>query len=197
MGVEYELKFRASEEILAAIQSSTAGTVCHYHMQTTYYDTPQRALAARKYTLRRRLENARSICTLKYPVSHEGRGEIELECDSIQAAIPELCKLSGIPDLAQLVEAGVVPVCGADFQRTAITFHWNGAVLELALDRGILTGGDLQMPLFEVEVELKEGSIELLNSYGFLLKTAYNLTPESRSKFRRALDLSQRSNPNV
>ena len=197
MGVEYELKFCADEKTLDKIQGDTAGEVCRYHMQTTYYDTPQGALSARKYTLRRRMENQHSICTLKYPLQGDGRGEIELECPEIRDAIPELCKLSGLEDLAQLVADGVVPVCGADFRRTAITFSWNGAVLELALDRGILTGGDLQIPLYEVEVELKEGELEVLYAYAKLLKTAYDLTQEKRSKFRRALDLSQRSKENV
>lgn len=197
MGVEYELKFRAEEKILDMIQRDTVGAVSHYHMQTTYYDTPQGALSARRYTLRRRMENARSVCTLKYPVQDDGRGEIEVECGSIQEAIPKLCKLAEIADLAALVQDGVVPVCGADFRRTAITLSWNGAVLELALDRGILTGGDLQIPLYEVEVELKEGDLEALYSYGALLKTVYGLTRENHSKFRRALDLSQRSKRNV
>ena len=190
MGVEYELKFRADEKTLDLIQSNTIGEICRYHMQTTYYDTAQRTLSARKYTLRRRLENARSVCTLKYPVDELGRGETEVECDSIQEAIPELCKLSGMPELEQLVRPGLIAVCGADFQRTAITFSWGGAVLEMALDRGVLTGGDRQTPLYEVEVELKEGSLQALQGYGMLLKTAYNLEEERKSKFRRALDLA-------
>lgn len=191
MGVEFELKFRGTAQSLDAIEKDAQGEKAYYHMQTTYYDTPDGALAARKYTLRRRLENGCSVCTLKFPVAGEGRGEFELEHQSIQDALPELCKLSGIADLETLVAPGLVPVCGADFHRTAFTFPWNGATLELALDRGKLLGGNKELPIFEVEVELKEGSQQTARAYAALCAAAYGLTPEKGSKFRRALDLAK------
>ena len=76
MGVEFELKYRATPETLAAIRAQVDGQVQHYAMHTTYYDTPEGALSARHYTLRRRMENDRSVCTLKYPAGSLGRGEI-------------------------------------------------------------------------------------------------------------------------
>ena len=174
MGVEFELKFRGSAEALDAIEKDAQGKKQHYHMQTTYYDTPTGALSARKYTLRRRLENNRSV-----------------DCDKIEAAVPALCKLSGIADLEELAAEGLQPVCGADFHRSAFTLRWNGATLELALDRGKLTGGSRELPIFEVEVELKEGDPQAARSYAALCAAAYGLTPEKRSKFRRALDLAK------
>ena len=191
MGVEFELKFRGSAEALDAIEKDAQGEKQHYHMQTTYYDTPTGALSARKYTLRRRLENDRSVCTLKFPVTEDGRGEFELDCDKIEAAVPTLCKLSGIADLEELAAEGLQPVCGADFHRSAFTLRWNGATLELALDRGKLTGGNRELPIFEVEVELKEGDPQTARAYAALCAAAYGLTPEKRSKFRRALDLAK------
>ena len=191
MGVEFELKFRGDAQSLDAIEADAQGEKACYHMQTTYYDTPDGALAARKYTLRRRLENGRSVCTLKFPVSGGGRGEFELDCQRIEDAVPELCKLSGIADLERLVAPGLVAVCGADFHRTAFTFLWNGATLELALDRGRLLGGDRQQPIFEVEVELKEGAQKAARAYAALCAAAYGLAPEKGSKFRRALDLAK------
>lgn len=191
MGVEFELKFRASREILDTMEKQAIGQKAVYAMETTYYDTPEGALSARFYTLRRRLENDRSVCTFKFPVAGDARGETELECDTIEAAIPELCKLSGVEELESLTQSGLIPVCGAKFQRTAFTFTWNDSVLELALDRGVLTGGGKEIPLFEAEVELKEGTQDHARAFAVLTAAAYGLKPEHKSKFRRALDLAK------
>ena len=93
MGREFELKFAATEAVLAAIEARF-GDFSAISMATTYFDTPDRALSARHITLRRRMENGVSVCTLKTPTDGIGRGEWELESDTIEAAIPELCKLS-------------------------------------------------------------------------------------------------------
>ena len=189
MGVEYELKFRATEEILQKIDANTEGPSCVYHMQTTYYDTPDGALSARHYTLRCRLENGTAICTLKAPLEGFGRGEWDLPCENIQQAIPELCKLGAPEDLPQLTADGLIPICGAKFTRIAKTVALQNCTVELALDRGILTGGDRELPLCEVEVELKSGQQAYCDAYAAQLALAFGLEPERKSKFRRALDL--------
>ena len=189
MATEYELKYRATEEALAAIDAALAGNAQRYEMRTTYYDTPDRALSARYITLRRRMENEVSVCTLKAPATL-GRAEFELNCDAIERAIPELCKLSGMPDLLPLLENGVEPVCGARFTRRARTICFEDTVLEIALDQGVLLGGGKEQPLCEVEVELKAGAPRLAAAYGLRLSLAYGLEPETQSKFKRAMALA-------
>ena len=189
MGVEYELKFRATEEILQKIDAATEGPSAVYQMQTTYYDTPDGTLSARHYTLRCRLENGTAICTLKAPLEGFGRGEWDLPCENIQQAIPELCKLGAPEDLPQLTAGGLIPICGAKFTRIAKTVALQNCTVELALDRGILTGGDRELPLCEVEVELKSGQQAYCDAYAAQLALAFGLEPERKSKFRRALDL--------
>jgi len=190
MGIEFELKYRATPQVQQALLTAINGTRQQYRMETTYYDTPSNSLSQRYYTLRRRMENDTSVCTLKYPVQDQGRGEFELECDTIEKAIPELGRLSGI-DLMTLTQEGVVPVCSAAFDRTAITFTWQDATLEMALDQGVLSGGGQTIPLCEVEIELKEVSREAARQCGAFLAAAYGLIPEARSKFRRALALAK------
>lgn len=191
MGIEFELKYRATEQAQALLQATVSGDERHYEMETTYYDTPEGSLSARFYTLRRRRENQVYVCTLKFPAEGDGRGEIELECDSIEKALPELCKLSGLKDLAALTAPGLVAVCGAKFHRIAKTFVFNGTTMELALDRGVLMGGEKEIPLCEVELELKEGNSEHVRIYGAGLMAAFGLEVEKRSKFRRALSLAK------
>ena len=190
MAVEFELKFNATREAQEAIRKTLTTPATVYKMQTTYYDTPEGSLSARSITLRRRMENNTSVCTLKAPAKL-GRMEYELNCETIEAAIPELCKLANIPELPDLLSGGVIPICGARFTRQAFLVPIAGGQAELALDEGILTGGGKEIPLCEVEAELKSGSAAPLITYAAELAAKYGLQPEKRSKFARALALAK------
>ena len=189
MGIEFELKFRATPEQQAAIRAKVPGQEEAIAMETTYYDAPDGALSRQHITLRQRMENNRSICTLKIPAGDLGRGEFEVECPDIKTAVPKLCKLSDLTELPALTAGGVVPVCGARFTRIAKTLTLENCTVELALDHGILSGGGKEVPLCEVEVELKSGSRDAACMYAAALAATYGLTPEHQSKFRRALAL--------
>ena len=190
MGIEYELKYRATGEVLAAIAAEYISFPSkQFQMETTYYDTPSGALSSRHYTLRRRMENEKSVCTLKTPAAGLGRNEIELECGSIEDAIPVL-RVSGAPeDFGSLVQDGVIAVCSAKFHRTAITLALEDFTIELALDTGTLSGGNQTIPLCEVEVEHKAGDMLSSELFAAILQKNYGLVQEERSKFRRALAL--------
>ena len=190
MGVELELKYKADETALQSINAAFPEPGVTLQMETVYYDTPDGALSAKHYTLRKRLENGVNVCTLKTPAK-QGRNEWETECDNIQDAVPVLCKLGGPEELSSLTQAGLVPVCGAKFTRIAKTVQLPDAVVELALDRGVLTGGDKALPFYEVEAELKSGSEAALMVFAQALAQRFSLKPEPKSKFRRSLDLSK------
>ncbi len=64
-------------------------------------------------------------------------------------------------------------------------------VVELALDQGVLFGGGREQPLCEVEVELKSGSRKGAYIYAMTLAELFGLKQEKRSKFRRALSLTE------
>lgn len=189
MGMEFELKYRATPQTLEALSKEMPGEDRHFTMQTTYYDTPTGQLSARHYTLRQRLENETAVCTLKAPAADGARGEWETVCGSIASAIPELCKLGAPKELSELVAEGLVPVCGARFCRIAKTLELPDCVVELALDQGVLTGGGKELPLCEVEVELKSGIREVCVAFAGKMAELYELEPEETSKFRRALEL--------
>lgn len=191
MATEFELKYAAPAAKLDDIQVAVPGTYEIISMETSYYDTPGHDLSARKWTLRRRLENGVSVCTLKTPASGFGRNEWEVECGSIETAVPELCKLSGLASLAELTAGGVKAVCGARFTRLACRVELEGAEAELALDEGILFGGGRELAFAEVEAELKSGDQAVLVRWAEDLARRFKLTPEPKSKFRRALDLAK------
>jgi len=90
-----------------------------------------------------------------------------------------------------LTKQGLVEVCGARFTRLYKQLSVEGAVVELALDRGTLLGGGRELPLCEVEVELKAGTEDAAAAFAQTLAQKYGLQPEKRSKFRRALALAK------
>ena len=191
MGIEFELKFRATPEILDAVQRDVDGQLQCYDMSTTYYDTLDRRLKQVKYTLRRRMENGVAVCTLKTPADGLGRREYELQCFTIEEALEKLCKLPELPELAELTSGGIRRVCGARFQRRAITVKLDNCVVELALDQGVLTGGGAELPFCELEVEYKSGDRQSAILYARLLAGRYGLEPEQHSKFVRATMLAE------
>ena len=189
MAVEYELKYRATPEILERIQGDFPGNYTVTEMTTTYYDTPGNDLSKLFWTLRHRREGDKHICTLKTPAGLDGRCEYEYSCEDIHEAIPHLCRLSGSNALSQLAERGLVSTCGARFTRTARRLVAGSTMVELALDSGVLVAGEKEQPFSEVELELKQGFREETDVMGYLLASAYGLTTENQSKFARAMEL--------
>jgi len=189
MGREFELKFRADAAILSAI-AEKYGSFVPISMETTYYDTPDRVLRSRHWTLRRRFENGVSVCTVKTPAAVGGRGEWETECPEIMQAVPDLIALGAPLELVAFTSQGVEPVCGARFTRLAALVEAEGCTVELALDRGVLMGGGKELPFAEVEVELKAGTEAATVLFAKALAAEYGLTPETKSKVQRALALT-------
>jgi len=190
MGREFELKYRATQEQFAALKADFPD-LRPIEMETTYYDTFDGKLSNYRWTFRRRMENGKSVCTLKTPAEDGGRQEWEVEETSIIMSVPKLVKAGAPWLLAEFTVSGVVPVCGAKFTRLAGMVEFEGARLELALDEGILTGGGRELPLLEVEVELKEGSDSAAIAFAAILAKKYGLVPEHKSKYRRALGLAR------
>ena len=186
MAVEYELKYRATPEILERVQADFPGNYTVTEMTTTYYDTPGNDLAKLFWTLRHRREGDKHICTLKTPAGIDGRSEYEWKCEDILEAVPHLCRLSGSNALAQLAQRGLVATCGARFTRTARKLIAGSTMAELALDSGVLVNGEKEEPFSEVEVELKQGYREETEVMGYLIRQSYGLTEKNRSKFMRA-----------
>ena len=190
MGAEFELKYAATPARQDAILKDL-GDFTPINMETTYYDTANGALSERRITLRRRLENGVSVCTVKTPETDNLRGEWETECEDIQLAVSVLCKLGCPVDLPALTQSGLEPICGARFTRLAKAVERENCVVEIAVDRGVLFGGQREEPLCEVEVELKSGQREAAEAYAAALAEKYGLAPEPKSKFRRALALTR------
>lgn len=190
MGREFELKYRAEREDLEKIRRKF-GDFREISMETTYYDTPLLTLRARRWTLRRRLENGVSVCTVKTPLPDGSRGEWEVEAPDISQGLPKLIALGAPEELARIVRDGVAPFCGARFTRLAKLLPTEDGTVELALDSGVLLGGGRELPFAEVEVELKSGSDRAAECFAQALAAEFGLSIQPKSKLARAMALSQ------
>ena len=190
MGREYELKYQASPDIIAAIHAKF-GEFTRISMETTYYDTEDLALRERKWTLRQRLENGRAVCTVKTPLPDGSRGEWETENPDLAAGARQLCKMGAPEEILNYVNRGVAPFCGAKFTRLAKTIPLPRGRVELALDEGILLGGGRELPFAEVEVELKDGGDSVALDFANALAQEFGLKKQPKSKLARAMALTQ------
>ena len=188
MGREFELKYQAHAEDLERIRVKY-GSFREISMETTYYDTPLLALRARRWTLRRRLENGVSVCTVKTPLPDGSRGEWEVEAPDVFQGLPKLIALGAPEELTQIVQGGVAPFCGARFVRLARLLPTQDGTVELALDKGVLLGGGRELPFAEVEVELKSGSDRAAEAFAQNLAAEFGLSVQPKSKLARAMSL--------
>lgn len=189
MGREFELKYAASEDAFAALKAEFP-ELTSIAMETTYYDSPDGTMGRLHWTFRRRMENGRSVCTLKTPMAGLGRAEWEVECPDILRAVDLLYEAGAPKQLLLYTAGGVQESCGARFTRLAGLIPLADATVELALDEGVLTGAGRELPFREVEVELKEGSEEAAVAFGEALALRFGLIPEYRSKVARARGLA-------
>ena len=189
MGKEFELKYAATEADLEKLKARYP-QLHPITMETTYYENDAGDFGRLKWTFRRRMENGKSVCTLKTPGVGHGCGEFEVLCENLLEAVPLLLTQGAPAELESMVRNGIHPSCGARFTRLAGLLEIPGGKAELALDRGVLLGGGKELPLSEVEVEVKSGSEEAAVAFAEALAAKFGLVPEEASKFKRALTLA-------
>lgn len=194
MGQELELKYaldrRAQfDAVRSGLEAAFPGNWEQVEMESSYFDTADRALGARRWTLRVRRENGVPVLTLKTPGRGRARGEWELPGRALQA-VRDLVELGAPAELPELCAGGLELRCSARFRRLRRVGAVLGATMELALDEGVLSGGGVEVPFLELEAELKAGSVQALENWGRQFGQAYGLREETRSKFARAAALA-------
>lgn len=162
-------------------------------METTYFDTADRRLQARKWMLRRRMEGERSVVCFKTPSVSDSRirGEWEVEADDPAQALPALLMLGAPPALQSLLQSmPLLPTCGARFLRRFIRLQFpDGSCCILSGDHGELFSDSRSIPFSELELELACGAPDAMLGLAQTLMQTYGLHEEPRSKFARAAAL--------
>lgn len=159
----------------------------YLQMQTVYYDTEDEFFASRRWMLRLRRENDKSLVTLKTPGDGLARGEWEAESEYLDEALPMLLGAGAPEELKAVDPQTLLPCCGAKFMRIAAMLRMDDeSRCELCADMGELTGGGKSAPLCELELELKQGAFDATLAFSELLREKYALSAQKQGKFVRA-----------
>lgn len=206
IGAEIELKLAVPADKLAllarapelrALVGTAPGSRKRY--VTTYFDTPDRRLAAAELALRVRRDGRRRIQTVKTAAQPQtaglARGEWEREIVG-EAPVIDDAWLAEIGDkevrklLAKTkVRGRLTPLFTTDFRRQAWRVRYGASDIEIALDKGEIAAGRGVAPIAEIELELKSG--DPTDLYGLAREIA-GIVPavvESRSKAERGYAL--------
>jgi inorganic triphosphatase YgiF len=172
MGAEIELKLGVAAEVLPQLRRlgllfrGALAPAVTKHLKTTYFDTPDRVMAAMHATLRVREDGSRRLHCLKLPVDNLAglatRREWEVEnADPTPnfAAFPP-GTVECLLDLEKLTAAGIEPVFVTDFRRSLRLMPLGvGGAVEVAIDEGVVrTAAGVEAPICELEFELKSGT---------------------------------------
>jgi inorganic triphosphatase YgiF len=197
--IELKLAISASDvPKLARIRSlisASRGRATTSRLYSIYYDTPELALRERGVALRLRRIGVRWLQTLKTA----GRVEAGLHRrEELETPVP--AQILNYSALAQSGAADVFgdpglplrlqPVFATDFKRTSRQLQPTaGTEIEFCLDRGAISAGAAQVPISEIELELKSGAPEQLLDFALELLEKVPLRLEPASKAERGYAL--------
>ena len=197
---ELELKLLASpddrkrlrDSIVVARHADGSGEDKHLH--SVYYDTVEHSLAEKRFSLRVREDGSGLIQTLKFaPPEEKAFSRHEWETP-VQERLPDLSRFpaSAIgPVLSQLRGKALVPVFSTSVQRHSVNLSIKETKLELAFDEGVISAGDREEPLTEIEIELKKGETARLYELALQLLAIAPLRWSTESKFDRGYALAR------
>ena len=196
---EVELKFQVPPQVRKAVESAVAGPQAarRIHLQAAYFDTPAGHLAAAGLALRLRKEGRAWVQTLKGTLpdgTSMTRAEHNVPRAEIGASVPAIDPQlhADTPVGAALIR--VLQAANAELQQMIRTDIWRrtrtvrvaGGVLELAFDVGVIEAvaavPPRQLPVCELEIELKRGSPQLVVTAAQRWVARHGLWLDTRSK---------------
>ncbi|MFN3512629.1 MAG: CHAD domain-containing protein [Phenylobacterium sp.] len=151
---EIELKFLCEPSDLEAVLAAAPdGETVRKDLVSTYFDTPQEDLRAKRISLRIRESGGKRVQTLKRGDGF-AREEYEkvLDGEELDLAMTALSEALSPSKRKTLRPAFTVRV-----RRRQRTFHYEGAVIEIAADEGEVEAQGRKRRISELELELKGG----------------------------------------
>lgn len=198
--LEVELKFQIplshQKQIYQFFLSKNARPISLY---AKYYDTPERHLAEQKISLRQRLEYTHWIQTLKAPSGHHlERFELENDLGEMDHPALDLKIYQSNPQAKKLLQQvlgkqakNLITQFETDVERLVYVVHYNRTEIEVSLDRGEIRHDNQTLAIYEIEFELKQGSIQDLIKFIQPWVKQYHLWLDVRSKAQRGNLLAQ------
>ncbi len=161
---------------------------------STYHDTPARSLSGAGITLRRRLENGKSLWQLKLPREGNGHVRAELEAAGGPAGPPASLRRLLV---AHLRNGALEPVATLRTRRSGVRVE-DGArhVADVTVDRvEILDAGHAAGGFTEIEIELADGEDADLRRLEKVLRRAGARRGADTPKVMRVLELAEPAGP--
>ncbi|CAK0774442.1 triphosphatase [Gammaproteobacteria bacterium] len=210
MATETELKLSLDPEALrrvgrlSVVRRHAQDHGSRVHLTNTYYDTPDQRLAAMGMALRIRRAENRWIQTVKTVgetcAGMHNRNEWEWEV-SENALNLECCDAE--PEVAEAftdpaLRAALQPLFTTDFWRTTWELVFpDGSHIELVADHGEVSADGRSTPICELELEIKDGSLQRLYEVAHALAEVLPLHLENTSKSARGYALLEPPSPPV
>lgn len=165
MAQEIELKFLIESGSLPMLDSlpvigKRLRNAPRKHIETTYFDTPKRHIADSGYALRVRKQQGKGklLSVKQANPTGVGRGEWE---SPIAGDMPSREELAATPAGAVLGKNGngsdLAPLYTVAVDRASFLVKQGSAEIEIAVDRGEIKHQDKELPICELELELKTG----------------------------------------
>ncbi len=191
---EVEIKLQVTPQALAAVRAAMRrGRCATTRLQAIYHDTPDQSLAAAGWALRLRREGRRWVQAIKGPADGVlSRFEHEVVL-GVQPGVPVLdvarhAQVEGFEAFGRALGQGVAtlaPVFETDVRRSHRLVRTAGALVEVALDEGVVVCGAEQRTLCELEFELKAGPVEALTALAARWAERHGLWLDTQTKAER------------
>lgn len=200
--IEIELKLRIDPKHVARLKNAPVlrevkegRRLITTHLVSIYHDTPKLSLADKGIAIRlRKKGNKGWEQTVKtsnglreaLPARQEwtvelSEGVLDLDLFTDKDVKKLLTKFAKKKKIDRIFES--------DLKRSAVDLTYRDAVMELAIDQGVVRSGDKETPISEVEFELKKGHPAALFDLALELQRTVPLLLSMRSKASRGRDL--------
>ncbi|WP_249976538.1 CYTH domain-containing protein [Vreelandella olivaria] len=200
--IEVELKLALATEYLTILLSHpilAAAPHLEQHLSNTYFDTPTDDLANARVAVRLRQAGDVIVQTVKTAGQGGGgmssRQEWEWQVPSLHIDQQALSELPPFQGRLGAAITHLTPTLNTDFTRRGWKIEWQESLIEMVLDEGEIVTGGAQVPICELELELKMGQPEALWSLALHLAEQVPLRPSDTSKAARGNSLAAKRWP--
>lgn len=213
METEVKLAFKDKTSLFSAASSGWFRSHCKdpdsrpVTLENFYLDTPERELASRAVSFRKRHYKSEDVDFYEFTAKYKGNvkggihnhfewnlknkdGSLDLGYFKANAEGDDLELLGEI--LSGITESDLKVLCSNTFDRTYYDFSFKDSSMEACIDYGGIKDakGEVCDIICEMELELKEGTIEDLEDAKSKIVSDYGAVPFDDTKLARTLKAS-------
>lgn len=199
--IEIKLQINDINEIgkirayLKKLAQSNSNNLEKITMKAVYYDTKEGFLQKNKMAYRIRQEDKNIVATYKSGTINKNnvfeRVEVNKNVQNLEPNINAFADENELWKTLKVLEnSKFIPIVKTDFIREYILINWQESQIEIALDLGKIIGKNNEIPICELELELKNGNEKSLLDLKDILMKEFNIVPSTDSKYHRGLILA-------